>query len=204
MADRIRVYLDTSEDIAVAAAEIGLPCGQLLTPRTRFTNRCPEDYSVDNGAYAGLDVSGFRSLLARELPNRAGCRFVVAPDVPFSMRRTLEVFHRWRLELSGWPIALAIQNGAEDHDLPWEQFEAVFIGGDDGFKTSRHSLAVIQAAKALDKWVHVGRVNTPDRFRWCVEAGVDSIDGSGISRFSGMRVALRGGDQTLLGLGAEC
>lgn len=190
-----RVYLDTSEDIIVAAAELDLPCGQLLTPLTRFTNRSTEDFAIDNGAFAGLDVVAFRSLLVRELPNRAGCRFVVVPDVPFSMRRTLELFHRWRRELAGWPLALAIQNGVDDFDLPWEQLDAVFIGGDDTFKTSRHALAVVKAAKALGKWVHVGRVNTPDRFRWCEENGVDSLDGSGISRYSHMRLALSGKDQ---------
>lgn len=185
------VYLDTSEDLAAAALELALPVGQLVTPLTRFTNRSPSDYAIDNGAFARFDPQGFMSLLAREEANRDGCRFVVAPDVPMSMRRTLEVFFRWRPKLKGWPIALAIQNGADDHDLPWEQFDAVFIGGDDDFKTSRASSAVIKAAKALGKWVHVGRVNTPERYAWCVEVGADSIDGSGISRYSHMRIALQ-------------
>lgn len=194
----MRCYLDTSEDLAVAGSELGLPVGQLLTPLTRFSNRSKEDFAIDNGAYSGLDAQGFRALLARELPNKTGCRFVVAPDIPFSMRRTLELFHRWRHELAGWRVALAIQNDVEAFDLPWEQIDAVFVGGDDAFKTSRHAVAVMKTAKALGKWAHVGRVNTPERFRWCVEFGVDSIDGSGISRFTHMRVALRGPDQLSL------
>ena len=191
----IRVYLDTSGDLTQASQQLGLPVGQLLTPLTRFRNRYPEDFAIDNGAFSGLDVGSFRSLLKREEGNKAGCRFVVAPDVPFSMRRTLELLGRWRRDLAGWPTALAIQNDVDFFDLPWEMIDAVFIGGDDSFKTSRHSLAVIRAAKALGKWVHVGRVNTPGRFRWCVEAGVDSIDGTGISHYTHMRAVLRGPDQ---------
>lgn len=185
------VLLDTSESLDVCQQELGLPVGQLLTPLTRFTNR-GGIFAIDNGAFAGLNVTAFRSLLEREAPNKPRCKFVTAPDVVCSMRRTLEVFEHWRSELRHWPLALAIQNGVEDFNLPWDHIEAVFIGGDDEFKTSRHSAQVIATAKALEKWVHIGRVNTPSRFAWCLANGVDSIDGSGISRYSHMRRELTG------------
>jgi hypothetical protein len=183
--------LDTSADLATCGQELGIEVGQLLTPLTRFRNRGGR-FAIDNGAFAGLDVKAFRSLLDREEPNRNRCIFVTVPDVVCSMRRTLELFERWRGQLKGWPLALAIQNGVEDFNLPWESLDAIFIGGDDAFKTSAVSAAVISAAHALEKWVHVGRVNTPDRYRWCIEHGVHSIDGSGISQYSHQRRALTG------------
>ncbi len=197
--------LDTSEDLAVCAADLGVDAssvGQLLTPLTRFSN-CGVGFGIDNGAFSGLRVDAFRALLERERENRERCRFVVAPDVVCSQRRTLELFARWRERLIGWPIALAIQNGVEQFDLPWDEIEAVFVGGDDPFKTSQPVLHVIRTAQALGKWVHVGRVNGPERFRWCVENGVDSIDGSGLSRYSHMRQAIHGSRQDQLTFNSE-
>jgi hypothetical protein len=181
--------LDTSEDLHVCAAELGVDpaeVGQLLTPLNRLANRGGV-FAIDNGAYSGLQLKAFETRLARELENRKRCKFVVAPDVVGSQRRTLELFLRWQPKLFGWPLALAIQPGVEEFDLPWDEFEAVFIGGDNQFKTSRAVIHVIRTAQALGKWVHVGRVNEPDRYRWCIDHGVDSIDGSGISLYSNMR-----------------
>lgn len=197
--------LDTSEDLDACAAELGVEAsrvGQLLTPLTRFANR-GRRFAIDNGAFSGLRVDAFLSLLRREEVNRKDCEFVVVPDVVGSQRRTLELFIRWRERLSGWPLALAIQNGVEEFDLPWENVEAVFIGGDDFFKTSSAAVHVIRTAQALGKWVHVGRVNGPARFRWCADHGVDSIDGSGISQYSHMRRNIFGGDQGHLPLEAQ-
>lgn len=40
------------------------------------------------------------------------------------------------------------------------------------------------ALQFLPCYLHVGRVNTKKRIRLCQEAGADSFDGSGVSRFS--------------------
>jgi len=182
--------LDTSEDLAVCASELNVDIaqvGQLLTPLNRLANRGGL-FAIDNGAYSeGLQLKAFETRLEKELPNRKRCKFVVVPDVVGSQRRTLELFPIWQERLMGWPLALAIQNGVEHFDLPWAEIEAVFIGGDNQFKISAPALHVIRAAQALGKWTHVGRVNTADRYEWCVKHGVDSIDGSGISMYSHMR-----------------
>lgn len=39
----------------------------------------------------------------------------------------------------------------------------------------------------MEKWVHVGRVNTPGRFERFEMLGAHSIDGTGLSRYSWMR-----------------
>lgn len=182
------VLLDTSDDLAEAGQELGMDVGQLITPLSRFQNRggC---YAIDNGAWAGLNRPAFESLLEREKPNQERCIFVVSPDVVASARRTLEVFEVWqpRLAEDGWPVALAAQDGQEDLPIPWPRLEAVFVGGSTRWKMSACAEGVIRAAQALGKWTHVGRVNTPARMDRFVELGVDSCDGTGISRFSWMR-----------------
>jgi hypothetical protein len=126
-------------------------------------------------------------LLEREKHHKENCIFVCAPDVVGSARRTIEVFHRWKAKLHNWKIALVAQDGLQDLDIPWDEINAIFVGGSTDWKLSIHAEQVIRAAKALDKWVHVGRVNTPSRFEYFEQMGADSIDGTGLSRYSWMR-----------------
>ena len=185
------VLLDTSQDLTVCAGELGCDVGQLLTPLTRFTLQRPElPWGIDNGAFARFEEKAFLSLLKREEHHKANCLFVTAPDVVASARRTLEVFERWKGRLATWPIALAIQDGQQDLEIPWDDIAAVFIGGSTEFKLSPAAGHVIKAAKIMGKWAHVGRINDPDRFAYFEELGADSCDGTGISRYSHMREAI--------------
>lgn len=185
------VLLDTSEDLAVCASELGCDVGQLLTPLTRFRLQQPGLlWAMDNGAYSGFDERAFLSLLTREEHNKANCMFVAVPDVVGSARRTLEIFERWKGRLSAWPVALVMQDGQQELPIPWDEIAAVFIGGTTDFKVSAHAEHIIKAAKILGKWTHVGRVNDPQRFAYFEEIGADSIDGTGISRYSHMREAI--------------
>jgi len=186
------VLLDTNaKQWETAPEELGqsVQIGQLLTPLTRREYR-GGPFAIDNGAFAGFNATGFRNLLDRRKGNRDDCLFVAAPDVVGSARRTLECFDHWYPQLSGWPIALVAQDGQEDLPIPWKLINAVFIGGSTGWKCGPHAAAVIKAAQAIGKWVHVGRVNTPDRFEYFHGLGADSIDGTGISRYSHMRRGL--------------
>lgn len=182
--------LDCSRDgMASAADELpGLEIGQLLTPLTRRAD-LGLPYGIDNGAFAKFDPKAFRSLIERQLGQEHRCLFVAVPDIVGSARRTLEVFKVWYEELSRWPVALVAQDGIEDLEIPWDLLSAVFIGGSTEFKSSREAVAVAKAAKALSLHVHVGRVNTRDRLEFWAENGADSIDGTGISRYSHMRAA---------------
>lgn len=196
--------LDTSENLAVCAAEIGCPVEQLLSPLTRFTRRVarpgepPLRFSMDNGGFGYAPVEEFIALLLRERDARHLCRFVAVPDVVAvdkrgratkTARRTLEMFRVWkyRTELNGWPLALVMQDGQEDFEIPWNEIRAVFIGGSTEWKESKCAADCIRAAKWAEKWVHAGRVNTPGRFEYFEELGADSIDGSGLARYSWMR-----------------
>lgn len=167
---------------------VGVPVEQLLTPLTRYLAQRPEQhFAVDNGAFSGFDGPGFERLLARHWERRELCRFVACPDVVGSARRTLEAFDHWRGRLEGWRLALVAQDGLESLPIPWSQIDAVFIGGSTAWKLGKDAADVIRTAKICGKWVHAGRVNTPGRFEYFDELGVDSIDGTGLSRYSWMR-----------------
>ncbi len=180
-----------SSDLEAAEKELGLAVEQFLSPDKRFhRERIESRFAIDNGAFAGFRADGFFSLLEQERPRRDLCRFVAVPDVVGSAIRTLEVFEHWRHKLTDWPLALVAQDGQEALPIPWELIASLFIGGTTEWKMSRHAEACIKAAKALGKWVHVGRVNTPGRFDYFERIGADSIDGTGLSRYSWMREAI--------------
>ncbi len=182
------VMLDTSEKLEVAGAELGCEVEQLLTPLTSRRRQQPErHFAIDNGAFAKFDPEGFLSLLSRHEMGRDLCRWVAVPDVVGSAIRTLEVFERWKTRIPHWPLAFVCQDGQESLPIPWDEITAIFIGGSTGFKLGHHAAACVKAGKALGKWVHVGRVNTPARFEYFEAMGADSIDGTGLARYSHMR-----------------
>jgi hypothetical protein len=183
--------LDTSQDLQTCAAELGHDVGQLLTPLTRYTLQNPDlPWGIDNGAFSRFDERAFLSLLKREERRKEHCLFVTLPDVVGSARRTLEVFDRWKSRIGGWNIALVIQDGQQDLPVPWDDIAAIFIGGSTHFKLSNHAEHCIKAAQILGKWVHVGRVNDAGRWQHFEDLGVDSIDGTGLSRYSHMRESI--------------
>jgi hypothetical protein len=185
------VMLDTPEDLDVAAGELGCEVEQLLTPLTRRKRQKPEcRFTIDNGAFAKFNPSGFLSLLERNADDIDLCRWVAVPDVVGSAIRSIEVFNHWKTKISRWPLAFVCQDGQESLPIPWDEIVAVFIGGTDDFKLGRHGAACVKAAKALGKWVHVGRVNTPGRLEYFEDLGADSCDGTGLARYSHMRAAI--------------
>jgi hypothetical protein len=171
----------------------GFAPGQLITPLTSYSD-WGGLYAIDNGAFAGLDVSGFLRILSRQRHAKDRCKFVAVPDVVGDARRTLELFDQWSFsgKLDKWPLALVLQDGQENHSIPWSRLAAVFLGGSDRWKESEMAMACCRAAKGLPKpvWVHVGRVNTSGRLKKFLGVA-DSIDGSGISRYTRMRLDLR-------------
>ena len=183
--------LDNGQDLDDCEAEIGVPVGQLLTPLTRYRLRNPDrPWAIDNGGFKEVDVDGLMSLLKREQEHRDKCLFVAVPDIVESARRTLEVFDKWRIRLDGWKLALVCQDGQENLPIPWDDINAVFIGGSTSWKLSPDVGHIIKAAKVLGKWAHVGRVNDPARFKHFEDLGAHSCDGTGLARYSHMRQAI--------------
>ena len=183
--------LDNGQDLGTCEMEIGVGVGQLLTPLTRYRLRDPSrPWAIDNGGFSELDVNGLIALLKREEHHREKCLFVTCPDIVGSAQRTLEVFNVWRPKLDGWKVALACQDGQESLPIPWDEIDAVFIGGSTSWKCSDHVTHIIKTAKLFDKWVHVGRLNDPQRFAHFERLGANSCDGTGIARYTHMRIAV--------------
>lgn len=83
-----------------------------------------------------------------------------------------------KIRALGFPVALVLQDGQQDVPIPWDEIDAVFVGGTDQFKLGRVAARLCQEAKARGKWVHVGRVNSLKRLRYSVSIGADSVDGT--------------------------
>jgi hypothetical protein len=183
------VMLDTPvKQFELATQELNCPTEQLLTPLTRRRLYFPDKpFAVDNGAFARFDEKAFLSLLERLKPHRDNCRFVTLPDVWGSALRTSELFDAWFPNLDGWRIAYVCQDGQDKLPIRWDLIDAIFVGGSNDWQHSLGLKQIIQTAKILKKWVHVGRVNTADRFQYFEKLGVNSVDGTGIARYSGMR-----------------
>jgi len=185
------VLLDTPNDLGECAAELGTKVEQLLTPLTRRKRQNPDaPFAIDNGAFANFDPAGFLRLLSKHADAIDQCRFVAVPDVVGSAIRTLEVWKHWAPQLQNWPRAFVAQDGIEAHPIPWDECTALFIGGSTAWKISPHAAACVKAAKAMGKWVHIGRVNTPGRFEYFQDMGADSCDGTGLAQYSHMRQAI--------------
>jgi len=183
----MKLLLDTScaDLLNRRAAYPDLICGQLLTPLTQYS-RWDGVWACDNGAFSRFDANAFLRLLRRNQDWRDACIFVAAPDVVGSARRTLEVFERWYPMLTPWPVALVAQDGIEDLRIPWELLAAIFIGGSTEWKMSRAAADVVKAARLMDVHIHVGRINTPRRWKHFCDLGADTCDGSGVARFDWM------------------
>jgi hypothetical protein len=108
------------------------------------------------------------------------CLFATMPDVVGDAVATLDRIGSWPDELRriGYKPALVAQDGLESLPVPWDTFDALFIGGSTNWKLSHHAVDLMREANRRGKWVHVGRVNSLRRMRWCQWAGADSADGT--------------------------
>lgn len=187
------VMLDTPQPLADCAAELGAPVEQFFSPQTYRLPQFPDQpFAIDNGAFGNFDGALFLRLVARELYRRHLCRFLAVPDVPYCAERTLAVFEVWaaKKELQGWPLAYVGQDNQRRAPIPWDRFKAFFLGGSTEWKISDEAAKLVQEAKERGKWVHAGRVNTPGRFTFFKNLRADSIDGTGLARYTHMRTRI--------------
>lgn len=162
--------------------------GHLLTPKNRNTASVLQTglrWGLDNGAYRGFDPVLFSRRLAWAARHPQRCLWVVCPDVVADARATLERFKIWQeaIRQTGLPLAFVGQDGAEDLDIPWENFACWFIGGSTRWKLSQASADLALEAKRRGQWLHMGRVNSLRRLQAAFDMGCDSTDGSSHSMF---------------------
>lgn len=144
-------------------------------------------WACDNGAFSGFDKPAYKAMVERCLPYvRRGLRWIACPDVVGDHDATLDLFDRWGMYLRrrGLPIAFVCQDGCTVGHVPWGDIEAIFIGGTTEWKLSAEAASLIRIARMKAMWVHVGRVNTRRRIRWCFDQDVTSVDGTSMSRFA--------------------
>lgn len=138
-------------------------------------------WCADNGAFSDrFDETKWWAFLKRNAHRAASCAFAVAPDVVGDARATLERSLPWlaKIRALGYPVALVAQDGLEDLEVPWDDFDVLFIGGTTDWKLGPDARELVRQAKALGKWVHMGRVNSERRWRYADAIGCDSVDGT--------------------------
>jgi len=139
-------------------------------------------------------LSSAVALVRRMDPYRDRCIFATAPDVWGDADATLDLslpmFEPIR-EL-GYAVALVAQDGLErywaNEDIPWLDFDALFIGGSDPWRRSHALVEIVAEAKRQRQWVHMGRVNSLRRMIYAESLGCDSADGTVLKYDPGRQV----------------
>lgn len=163
--------------------------GWLQTPRSGYSYKTLSDFPVrlpifaDNSAFLGLDAALYKRFIKR-IPSPSMIRWVTAPDKVGDALSTLNLFYDWLPCIQHLNLAFVGQDGVEGLDLPWDRFVCLFIGGTTDWKLSAAAQDLLREAKRRGKWLHIGRVNSQKRLRYAFDLGVDSVDGTGYSRYS--------------------
>lgn len=182
-------YFANPVKAALPVMATGGHLGMIVTPKQG--NRLPAGawWIADNGAGPGKHGVGagypgdeglLHWLATYTDEQRSRALFAVAPDVVGDAKATLARSRPMlaRIRALGFPVALVLQDGQQDVPVPWDEIDAVFIGGTTEFKLGRVAARLAAEAKARGKWVHVGRVNSLKRLRYSVSIGADSVDGT--------------------------
>jgi hypothetical protein len=147
-------------------------------------NRLPDDvvWCADNGCY-GKGYPGdekWLRWLERLTPKADRCLFATAPDVVGKAKESLarSVPFLPAIRERGFKAALVAQDGLEDLSVPWDDFDALFIGGSTEWKLSNAARELVAEANARGKHTHLGRVNSRKRVRLAHAWGCDSVDGT--------------------------
>jgi hypothetical protein len=172
--------------------------GAIMSPRQG--GRLPDAvFAVDNGCGPGRDGrpgtgypgdSAYLAMIQHLAeadgadpcdPDTSSCLFVTAPDVvadaPATLRRS-EYFLPLIRHCTPFRAALVAQDGLEDMDVPWDEFDALFLGGSTRWKLGPEARTLAAEAHRRHKWVHMGRVNSLRRLRYADAIGCDSVDGT--------------------------
>lgn len=140
-------------------------------------------WAADNGCYGKNYVGDERWLAwlsSVSAALRGNCLFATAPDVVGDAAATMERSLPWLpvIRSLGFPAAFVAQDGLTVDDTPWDEFDALFIGGGTKWKLGPDVKALIIAAQERGKHVHVGRVNSQGRYLAFAALGCDSADGT--------------------------
>jgi len=138
-------------------------------------------WMLDNGAFSDKWCeAAWLAALEKWQPYAATCIAAVCPDVVGDAAATLERFAKYApvIREYGYPVAFVTQDGLHMADVPWGEFDVLFVGGSTEHKL-RHAYPFLGEAKQRGVWVHVGRVNSAKRIEafWMA----DSCDGTSLA-----------------------
>jgi hypothetical protein len=151
-------------------------------------------------------------------PETSRCLFAAAPDVLGDAAATLARSEPMLplVRLAGMPAALVAQNGLERLEVPWGEFDCLFLGGSaecapcgwvrpwagrelarcprcarrlTEWKLGAAARELAGEAAGRGKWVHMGRVNSLKRLRYAALIGCDSCDGTFLARAPDVNLA---------------
>ena len=161
----------------------------MLTPRMRQAPPAGLPWAADTGMFAApADHSdaAYLAWLARMPADR--CLFATAPDVVGHASATLRLAAPMYapIRAAGYRVALVAQDGLTIDAVPWQDIDALFIGGSTSWKLSTMTAELVAAARQLGLWVHMGRVNSRRRLAYADAIGCSSADGT-VLRFDPAR-----------------
>lgn len=162
----------------LAAPDVGL----MLTPMMwNAPDMTDVIWAADTGCFSApekYDEGAYLRWLAERDPQR--CLFAAAPDVVGDAARTIEKALPVlpKIRAIGYRAALVAQDGLEDLDVPWDECDALFVGGTTTWKLSESAYQLAREADRRGKWVHLGRVNSWRRLKAAAISGYDSADGT--------------------------
>lgn len=145
-------------------------------------------YALDNGAWTAhqkgeaFDVGAFEKAVAW---GGHGADFLIVPDIVCGGLDSLAFSMSWIPRLSGvCPLLLAVQDGIEPdnvRDIVGPEL-GIAVGGSTEWKEQTIPKWG-KLASETGAYLHVLRVNTCRRIDICRDSGVDSFDGSSVTRF---------------------
>lgn len=145
--------------------------------RARLGRNVP--WCLDNGVYTNrFELNYWLAKIEALSEYKDTLLFIVIPDVIGDCSATLEKFQHYRNMVKDFPVALVSQDGIKKQakNIPWDDFDCLFIGGSDEHKLGKEGGWILNQAKKRGKWVHVGRVNSAKRILQFWQA--DSWDGT--------------------------
>lgn len=155
--------------------------GILLTPHSQ-RNLTGEGWiwAADNGCFASRWNHKIWLEFLETRPNPQTALFAVVPDTVGDPKDTTHKWHQHHQTVRnlGYKPAYVLQDGATPHDLPWDDMDALFIGGSTKYKLSEDAKNYVDQGKQRNKWVHMGRVNSRKRIQLAYNWGCDSVDGT--------------------------
>ena len=156
----------------------------LMLTRVSQRHQPTEDswvWAADNACFNGKtwdSVAWLRWLESKSNPSEA--LFATVPDVVGNHTETLAKWPLWSKQVKelGYKTAFILQNGCTPSEVPWDECDAVFVGGDTNWKLGGEAYLVVSEAKKRGHWVHMGRVNSLRRIQTAQMWGCDSVDGT--------------------------